>query len=242
VTHNPGRGLGMGRRYVQVIAHRGASKQCPENTVEAFIRARQLGSDAVELDVRRTLDGVLVVHHDATLQRGGVLAEMLHADLPGDIPTLSQALDACAGMWVNVEVKNDPSDPGFDASESIAEATAHLLMGRPVDPGTWLVSSFSRSTIDVVHTVAPRLPTAWLCVELAVGDPAHLAAAGHVAAHPWVGLLTPNHIAACHEAGLKVNTWTLDDPDRMVELIEWGIDGICTNVPDVARRVVDSRH
>jgi glycerophosphoryl diester phosphodiesterase len=52
--------------------------------------------------------------------------------------------------------------------------------------------------------------------------------------HPWVHVVTRELIDAFHDAGLRVNTWTCDDPARMRELVEWGIDGICTNVPDVA--------
>jgi glycerophosphoryl diester phosphodiesterase len=61
---------------------------------------------------------------------------------------------------------------------------------------------------------------------------------GHAALHPWVGTLHRSHIDVCHGAGIVVNTWTCDEPLRMAELIEWGIDGICTNVPDVAIGVI----
>ena len=60
---------------------------------------------------------------------------------------------------------------------------------------------------------------------------------GHHALHPWVAMLTRDTIVACHAAGVQVNAWTCDDPARMTELIEWGIDGICTNLPDVALKV-----
>ncbi len=60
---------------------------------------------------------------------------------------------------------------------------------------------------------------------------------GHAALHPWVRALDRSMVDACHAVGVQVNTWTCDDPVRMAELIEWGIDGICTNVPDVALRV-----
>ncbi len=60
---------------------------------------------------------------------------------------------------------------------------------------------------------------------------------GHIALHPWVHMLSRDTIDECHAAGVQVNTWTCDDPDRMRELIEWGIDGICTNVPDIALAV-----
>lgn len=231
---------GSSNRVAQVIAHRGASAERPENTVAAFLRARELGADAVELDVRFTADAVLVVHHDALLPDGRALAELRRDDLPGDIPTLTEALDACEGMWVNVEIKHDPSEPGFDPRETIARATAELLVGRGEPLSRWLVSSFRRETIDAVHTAVPALPTAWLCLELDGEMAASLAADGHVAAHPWVELLTPEVIAACHAVGLQVNTWTCDDPDRMMQLIALGIDGLCTNVPDVGRQAVDS--
>src|SRR4051812_33810066 len=93
---------------VHVIAHRGASKAERENTLGAFRRARAMGADAVELDVRRTVDGVLVVHHDP-----------LPAELTPHVPTLGDALDACTGMWVNVEIKNDPDEPDFDERDTI---------------------------------------------------------------------------------------------------------------------------
>ena len=71
------------------------------------------------------------------------------------------------------------------------------------------------------------------------GVVARTAAAGHVAVHPWVDTLTEAAVRAAHGAGLAVNTWTCDDADRMRELIAWGVDGICTNVPDVALAVRD---
>jgi glycerophosphoryl diester phosphodiesterase len=220
------------------MAHRGASRQCRENTIDAFRRARELGADAVELDVRRTSDAVLVVHHDPALDDGRALVHLAYADLPTHVPTLAAALDACDGMWVNVEIKNDPSEVDFDAADHVAVAVAHALTGRGEPANRWLVSSFRRETIDVVTSTAPALATAWLCLDLADVDLAELAAAGHVAVHPWVEMLTAETIDACHRAGLSVNTWTCDDPRQMSELVTWGVDGICTNVPDIARQVV----
>ena len=65
-----------------------------------------------------------------------------------------------------------------------------------------------------------------------------MVAHGHTALHPWVTTLRRSHLDACHGAGIVVNTWTCDEPQRMRELIEWGVDGICTNVPDVAIEVI----
>lgn len=241
--------MGSPRGSVQVIAHRGASKVERENTVAAFRRARALGADAVELDVRRTRDGVLVVHHDAVVPRASGSAEdagpMVIAltdahDLPEHVPTFAEALDACEGMWVNVEIKNDPDDPDFDPTDSIADATIAVLAARR-EPQRWVISSFRIETIDRCRELAPDIRTAWLVGPSPDTVEELLVDRGHIALHPWVRLLSRATIDACHGAGVQVNTWTCDDPDRMRELIEWGIDGICTNVPDVARAVLAER-
>jgi glycerophosphoryl diester phosphodiesterase len=78
-----------------IIAHRGASQAEPENTVAAFRAAARAGADGVELDVRRTADDHLVVHHDAVLADGRPLRTVGSAELAAQIPTLDAALDAC---------------------------------------------------------------------------------------------------------------------------------------------------
>ncbi len=229
----------------QVIAHRGASKAEKENTVSAFKRAVSMGSDAAELDVRRTADGILVVHHNATLEDDRVISHMQFADLPQDICTLDAALDACQPMWVNVEIKNDPLEPDFDESESIADRTIECLSRRTEGDSRWLISSFRRETIDRCRQLRPTIATAWLTVGVlpqdALGIVVGLANDGHKALHPWVNLLSRELIDLCHQHGLKVNTWTCDDPVRMAELLEWGIDGLCTNQPDIALEVIGQR-
>jgi glycerophosphoryl diester phosphodiesterase len=219
------------------MAHRGASRVEPENTVAAFRRARSMGADAVELDVRRTLDGVLVVHHDPRLADGRLIRATPRAELPDSLPSLSEAVDACTGMWVNVEVKNAPIEPDFDATEALADETVAVLRERGEDE-RWLISSFRMETIDRCRHLAPTIATALLTVAVSADVTDVLTAHGHVALHPWVGVVTPEVIDRCHAAGLRVNTWTCDDADRMRELAVAGVDGICTNVPDVARRVL----
>lgn len=220
-------------RPTQIIAHRGASHAERENTVDAFRRAAAMGADAVELDVRSSADGRLVVHHDAELPDGRRIAATDLADLPGYVPSLDAALDACAGMWVNVEIKNYPGDPDFDEASAIADATIGALRARPAGE-RFLISCFHLDTLDRCRKLAPDIPTAFLCAIVPDGVASLLAGRGHRAFHPWDPTVTPALIAECHAAGIEVNTWTCDDPERMAELIRWGIDGICTNVPDVA--------
>jgi glycerophosphoryl diester phosphodiesterase len=214
-----------------VIAHRGASRQRPENTIDAFERAVVLGSDGVELDVRRSGDDRLVVHHDARLADERVIR--FETDLPSAIPTLGDALDACSGVFVNIEIKNDPGEPDFDPTEWVAHSVGAELQRRGAD-ARWLISSFRAETVDLCRILLPRVRTALLTEELGQEEIARAIAGGHVALHPSVIGLTESAVRAAHGHGLAVNGWTCDEPDRIRELMSWGIDGICTNVPDVA--------
>lgn len=223
-------------RVTLVIAHRGASAEQPENTIAAFERAIALGADGIELDVRRTADDRLVVHHDPNLADGRPIRATRASDLPEQIPTLSQALDACAGAFVNIEIKNDPSEADHDPADWVAWQVAGHLARRGGGP-RWLISSFRLATVAQMRRVAPGVRTAWLTYALDDDVIAACTAGRHAAAHPWVGALTREAVDAAHAAGVAVNTWTCDDPARMRELIAWGVDGICTNVPDVALAV-----
>ena len=127
-----------------------------ENTVEAFAEARRLGADGVELDVRLTKDGALAVHHDAEVPGVGVIPELGVADLPADVPLLADVLAVCDGMTVNVEIKNAPADPGWDAAELVAAVTAEAI-----EAAGWtervIVSSFQPATLRAVQAADERL-------------------------------------------------------------------------------------
>lgn len=221
----------------QIIAHRGASRAETENTLAAFRRAGLMGADAVELDVRRTRDGAMAVHHDDHLADGRNLVDLAAPELPAHVPQLAGALDACAGMWVNIEIKNWPEDADFDESDRLAASVANLLGTRGEDH-RWVISAFHRPTADAMRTLAPTVRTAWLTVGVRDEDIARtardLARSGHIALHPWDRHLTRHCVDVCHDNGLQVNVWTVDDPERIKVLADWGVDGIVTNVPDVA--------
>ena len=226
-------------RTTLVIAHRGASAAHPENTIEAFTAARALGADAVELDARRTADGHVIVHHDATLPDGRVIVELPAAALPSSVPSLAEAVDASHDMAVNIEIKNWPTDPDFDATEQVADAVLALAAASDRKPEL-LVSCFHLPTIDHVRAHDPDLETAFL--HAAIDGPTALALAvehGHHVLHPWDLYVDAELVEAAHALGVRVNVWTVDDPDRMAQLVGWGVDGIVTNVPDLARSVVD---
>jgi len=221
-----------------VLAHRGANRQAPENTVPAMARALALGADGVELDVHRTADGQLVVRHDADTP-AGVLCELtteqVAAVLP-DVPKLAEVLDVCRGKLVNVEIKNLPGDPDWDPDERAADLLVGLL-GTRTGVDDVLVSSFHLPTVDRVRATAPEVSTAFLSFGL---DPlealAFAADHGHAALHPDVWSLgDPAEVAGrAHDRGLRVTAWTVNQPDQLLRLRDAGIDAVITDVPDVA--------
>jgi glycerophosphoryl diester phosphodiesterase len=234
------------RTNTQIMAHRGASRTHPANTIAAFAAARQMGAHAVELDVRQCASGELVIHHDPTLADGRIILQVRKEHLPSHIPTLDEALDACGEMWVNVEVKNHRTEPDYDADDLRTFAVLDVLQRRLPTHGDvqrYLLSCFRRKTVDRVKAAWPDLPTAWLTIavpnykELAID----LQSNKHNAVHPEVSKVTRELVETFHQHGVQVNAWTCDDPRRMRELMDWGIDGICTNVPDVGLAVLRDR-
>lgn len=221
-----------------VWAHRGASAAQRENTIAAFGAAVAMGADGVELDVRRTGDGALAVHHDALLPDGRPLVEVRAGDLPSHVPLLDAALEACGDLVVNVEVKNLPGEVDHDPGESVAEAVARLVVDRRLQERI-LVSSFNLASIDRCRAVDASVPTAFLVLVPPDDDVAgrtvdRARRHGHRALHPHHVGVTPHLLELCAAAGLACNVWTVDEPERMRELAALGVDAIVTNVPDVA--------
>jgi glycerophosphoryl diester phosphodiesterase len=217
-----------------VLGHRGASDAAAENTPEAFALADRMGADGVELDVRRLADGRLLVAHDP-------LPESL-ADIEAlGVATLAEVLDACGDrMLVNVEIKNSKAESGYDPTMAMVVPVIDELRRRgPSAAHRWLISSFSWSTVAACHEYAPEIATACL-TSAAVDEPtlARLAASGHRALHPWDAQVDDTLVALCHRNGLAVTAWTCNDPARLVALADLGVDGVCTDVPDVALRAL----
>jgi len=228
--------------FTAIIAHRGASARAPENTVAAYRAARVDGADAVELDVRTTRDGFLVIHHDAEVPGFGPIIDRDFSDLrhqEPQVPTLEEAMAACAGMWVNVEVKNAPADPDFDAGRSRAVDSALQLAAAGLEERV-LVSSFDWESVDVVRATCPRMATGLLVSPLAdpgtameaARDGGHLGVHLHVSAVESVSVETL--VAAADAAGRRLVVWTVNNPLQMEELQEAGIAGIITDDPSLA--------
>lgn len=251
------------RDRVLVFAHRGGAALRPENTVEAFAHALAAGADGLELDVRLSSDGEVVVLHDATLDRttdatGPVstrIADALarvdagHHFAPADgypwrrrglgVPRLRDVLDQFPAVPVLVEMKADSAEL---AERTVATVRAARAADRVV------LGSFLRTPMRRARMLAPELATsatqteAWLALHRSrIGWNARRRPyrAFHVPqVHNRAGVPSPRFIRAAHQAGVVVQVWVVDDEHDMRRLIDWGVDGLITDRPDVAVRVV----
>lgn len=198
-----------------------------------------MGADGVELDVRPSADGHLVVHHDAELGDGRRISRLTWREIPARVPFLEPVLDACGNMIVDIEIKTERDDPDFDPEQTLARILVELLAGHEMGSRV-LVSSFDISMIASVRALSSEIPTA-LVTRHSAEAINRAVDGGHVAINPSDAVVDEHYVAAAHDAGLAVNVWTVDDPERIRQLAEFGVDAVITNVPEIAIAVLGSR-
>lgn len=246
-----------------VFAHRGGSGLAPENTFAAFDRGVALGADGLELDVHLSRDGRAVVHHDISLERttdgAGPIGDRTFEDLArldagyrfcrnGDfpfrgrglgVPSLAEVLARYPATRIIMEMKR--------GSEALARATlAEVRAAGALDRVCF--ASEHVSALRVVRALEPGAATSAGRAEIrsalcraAVGWRLGRAAFAAFQVPERAGairVVSPRFIRAAHAAGLPVQVWTVDEPDDMRRLLEWGADAIITDRPDVAVGVV----
>jgi glycerophosphoryl diester phosphodiesterase len=224
-----------------VVAHRGASAHRPENTLSAFEAAVAAGADIVELDVRRSADGVLVVVHDPTEL---ALPELRR--LQPEIPTLDEVLEQLRGrVALEVEIKNAPGETGYEpaGTEIVRDVIAALRRNAFTDA---FISSFDPECLQSVEELDPEIPTG-LTVERS-SDLDHalaLAAGRHAFLLPEATALESagrEFIDRAHDRDVCVCTWTVDDEAAIERLFALGADAVETNDPALGVRARHSFH
>lgn len=243
-----------------IVAHRGSSAEHPENTLPAFEAAVREGADAVELDVRLTADGVPVVMHDLdvslTTDGQGLVHELTLAEVKRldaskgrgprvEVPTLREALELLSGrVAVDIEVKNLPGEPSFDSPREAAATRVVEVLEDVGFRGPVVVTSFNHLTVGRVRELAPHLTTGLLTV--AAVDPWSALRAAAEGGHAFVLPEAPAVLEAgeafvqeAHGQGVRVGTWTVDDPPVLERLFGMGVDAVATNRPSVAVAVRD---
>ena len=212
------------------------------NSRASFVELAQLGVDGVELDVRRSADDQLVVIHDDRYPDGRLVVETSSVDRPDDVILLSEALDLCAGLEVNIELKNLPSEETYDPDQRIAELCVRVLETRSGSDQV-IVSCFGLDCIDRVVELRPAIPTALLLLSRRPPEAILLADVHerHRAVHPYVSMVDAAFMRQASELGLRVNVWSADQEsaDDVRALVAIGVDGLITESPQRAMQVRD---
>lgn len=244
------------------VAHRGASAYAPENTIAAFELAGRQRADLFELDVQETEDHELVLMHDTTLSRTTdaervfpglspwnvgdlTLAQIRKLDagswFSGEyagepVPTLGEALRAMSGsgMGLLLEVKNPQLYPGIE------ERIAGELRRHPgwLATGRLAVQSFSWASMRTFHRLLPDVPIGLLGTPSTAELPG-LAKFADQINPPYTGL-TAAYVRRVQALGMRVLTWTVDNPVVMRRMLTYRVDGIITNKPDILHDVLDT--
>jgi glycerophosphoryl diester phosphodiesterase len=233
----------------KIQAHRGASAYRPENTAEAFSLALEQGADGIELDVHLTKDGHIVVAHDERLERvsngAGLINDHTLEELkalnfnkpfPGQaaciIPTLGEVYSLIkeTAATVNVELKTtELLYPGLP-EKLIAAEHEYSMQGRVI------YSSFNHYSLAELKKIEPSVKTG-LLYAMGMLDPwVYANYVGAYAIHPPYQVIAalPETVAKCHENGIMVNVWTIDDPKIIGYMYQCGADAVITNKPDIA--------
>ncbi len=236
-----------------VIAHRGASMYAPENTIAAFELAVEMGAEGIELDTMLTADGTPIVIHDQSLERttngsGSVASKTIaeiklldagstfDARFAGEkVPTLEEVFTAVGDkILINVELKNYASP-----LDHLPETVVALVMKKGLSDRV-LLSSFNPIALIKAQRASEKIRRA----ALTGGGPKILrgvveAFTDYFALHPEVSLVNQGMIDKHHAAGNKVNAWTVNEESEMMKLLSIGVDGLITDKPDIAKKVIE---
>jgi len=236
-----------------IFAHRGASAHAPENTLAAFELALTQNADGIELDVKLSSDGHVVVIHDPTVDRTtgahGRVKDLSLADLRAldagsffsrnfideKIPTLEEVFDAVGKRtFINVELKNYNS-PRDHLVESVCMLVKKFNLQKRV-----MFSSFIVSNLSIARGLLPGVPRGLLAeigkkglwkrsFGFVFGD--------YQALHPCGYDVSPQQVARVHRLGRRVHVWTINQAEHMRILFNWGVDAIFTDDPQLAVQV-----
>jgi len=222
-----------------VVAHRGASGLAPENTMLAHRVAFETGAHMIEIDVQETEDGKLVCIHDFDVDRTtngtGAIAELSYREIreldAGDgekIPTLEEVLDFTRGkLQLNIELKVT------DIEEKVLDFVKERKMISDV-----MISSFLHATLVSTRNLHAKVSTAVLVTELRDDMISYVNELEANALNPDHKTITADLVNDAHSSNILVFPWTVNDSSRMQALFRLDVDGIITNFPDVALKVL----
>ncbi len=219
----------------RVIGHRGASGHAHENSLAAFRKSIELGSDGIELDIHSTADGALMVHHDPYVPGIGVISRLPQSALQSyrlpngePIPTLAETLAVCDGQDVWVELKTLAAEWDGHLFAALEGATAATCCG---------VHSFDHRIILRLGEQCPSLRRGLLLSAYLLDNSHILHSSGADTLWMEASLIDADLVADLHEDGREVIAWTANEDEEIRRLIALGVDGICGNYPDRIRHL-----
>lgn len=229
-----------------VMAHRGASKDAPENTIPAFEKAVEMKADFIELDVQETSDGAVVVTHDVNTKRvtgynefvwNMTLDEIKQLDAAHyfggyenvEIPTLSEVFDAVGGkIKFNIELKYNRH------TQNLAKSVADIITQYGLE-NDCVITSSKKEALKDMKEVMPDIPCGYI-LSVSIGKYYDLDYADFFSLD--LNYVTKKSLSNCHKVGKPVNAWTVNDTDSMEKMIALGVDSIITDEPLKARTVI----
>ena len=241
---------------MKVYAHRGYSGRYPENTMLAFKEAGKLGVDGIELDVQLTKDGEVVVIHDEKIDRTtdgtGYVRDYTLQELKKfnaaqiwngkygfqEIPTFEEycAWAKDQSLVTNVEIKS-----GVFYYAELEEKTLALVKKYGLEDRI-IFSSFNHTSVFLLRKLAPEIPGGALVEHEGLGNAGYYCKKYDMQCyHPGYKGLTEEEVKICHENGIDVNVWTVNDMATLEQLWDWKCEGVISNYPDVCKRYVDSQ-
>lgn len=232
---------------ILVFGHRGAKAYAPMNTIPSFELALEQGADGIELDVRLTRDGAMVIMHDervdATTDGAGNVRDLTLAEIQSldagawfsetfrgtRIPTLDEVFEAVGKRTrINVEIKAESI-----RGEGIEAQVAQAIQRHGLANST-IISSFNPITLRRFRYAMPEVPIGFLYAEDTPPFAPHLMIGlPHEAKNPHHTMINADYMKRRKSAGYRVNTWTVNDASRAVQLRDLGVDCIITDAPDV---------
>jgi glycerophosphoryl diester phosphodiesterase len=206
-----------------IIGHRGIAGS-PENSIESFERALEAGVNAIELDVRQSGDGQLVVVHGAVVGEHAVQSTpyetFRHAPDGHEVPLLEDVLKKFGKKtFLDIELKHT----GF-------EAEAVKLIEKYTKPEKTMVSAFDTESLDKVHELLPDLQLGFIYNRTQDEEQRHNCAVDVVI--PQFRLASRELIEEVHEEGLQVWAWTVNEEAEIERLLNLGVDGLITDHPE----------
>ena len=220
------------------IGHRGAKGHLAENTLESIQKALSFGVDAIEIDVHRCKTGELVVIHDFTLDRttngSGEVAKKSLTEIKAlkvenefEIPLLTEVLDFIEGKCtINIELK------GLNTATATAKIIKKYIVEKNWTYKDFIVSSFQKNELFQMRKLDEKVALGILS-KASVTEAIELGKLLKASAiHPSLGIITRDNVKASHKAGFNVNVWTVNEPEDILRMREFGVDGIISDFPD----------